>query len=164
MPMPEDFASECLYTPDAWFVDDVLELGPERVVGRLHTDRLTTLVTSQRPWPGHDRHLPGAVVIQMTATLGNLHAVYGLGLRLTEGWAGFGTHLESAKFPSMGVIGPPVDATLVSTRVRTVRGTKFLDYEFCFEQEGRVVHTSRQIAGWRQSAHRGPCPDVVARQ
>jgi hypothetical protein len=88
------------------------------------------------------------VVIQMTATLGNLHAVYVLGLRPSEGWVGFGAKVTMARFPSLGRIGPPVDAELRSTRVRKLRGSWFAEYAFRFEQEGRTVYESEQTAVW----------------
>jgi hypothetical protein len=148
VPIPPDFAKECLYGPEHWFVHDVLELGPERVVARVDTTRLGSPVDAQVVRPGHDKHLPGAVVIQVTGTLGNLHAVYGLGLRFSEGWVGFGTHVRGAKFPSMGRIGPPVDATLTLRRVRTLGSKKFLEYAFLFEQEGRAVYAAEHAAIW----------------
>ena len=158
MPIPDDFEQESLYTRDAWFIHDVLEIdrSGNRVVGVLDTTRIGAFVDAQRPWPGHEKHLPGAVVIQMTGTLGQLHAVYVLGLRPTEGWVGFGTHLEKATFRGMGRIGPPVQATLHAERVRKVRGTWFVSYAFTFEQEGNRLYESQQTAAWFQGEHRGP--------
>lgn len=150
MPLPPDFVDECLYEPDAWFVHDLLQIdaASDRVVAWVDTTRLGRLVDAQRPWAGHPKHLPGAVVVQITGTLGNLHAVYVLDARPSQGWVGFGTHIKSARFPSMGRIGPPVTATLVVARKRRFRGTWFLDYAFTFEQEGRVCYESEQTAAW----------------
>jgi hypothetical protein len=150
VPLPPDFADECLYEPDAWFVHDVLQIDAEahRVVALVDTNRLGRLVEAQKPWAAHPRHLPGAVVVQITGTLGNLHAVYVLGARPSQGWVGFGTHIRSARFPTMGRIGPPVQATLTVTRRRRFRGTWFLDYAFEFEQEGHVCYASEQTAAW----------------
>ncbi len=118
--IPADFEAEALYAPDAWFVHDVLEIDVEagRVVGVIDTTRLGALVEAQRPHPGHHKHLPGAVAIQVTGTLGNLHAVYVLGLRPSQGWVGYGTHVREARFRRMGTIGPPVEAELQATRAR----------------------------------------------
>ena len=160
MPLPDDFERESLYAPDQWYLHDVLELDESnhRVVGLLDTTRIGRVVEAQRPWPAHPKHLPGAVAIQMTGTLGNLHAVYLMGLRLTEGWVGYGTHVTTARFKKMGAIGPPILATATSTRRRHLRGTWFIDYTFHFEQEGELVYTSQQTAAWHRSDHRGPCP------
>ena len=150
MPLPPDFAAECLYAPDQWYVHDLLALDPEagRVLAQVDTTRLGALVDAQQERPGHPRHVPGAVMIQITGTLGNLHAVYILGLRPSEGWAGFGTHVRNAKFPSMGRIGPPVDVELRATRVRKVRGSHFVEYSFRFEQEGRQIYVADHAAIW----------------
>lgn len=161
MPLPDDFADESLYTPDAWYVHDLLELDRDagRLVAGIDTTRLGPLVDAQRRWPGHDKHFPGAIAIQVTGTLGQLHAVYVMDLRPTRGWVGFGTHIKSARFPRMGRIGPPVEAELVATRTRQLRGTWFIDYAFCFRQEGAVIYQSTQTAAWGRSEHRGPAPD-----
>ncbi|MFT5456714.1 MAG: hypothetical protein ACI9K2_003202, partial [Myxococcota bacterium] len=135
-------------------------LDPEAglVVAVMDTERLTDWVADQRPWPGHPGHVPGAVVVQATATLGNLHAVYCLGLKLTDGWVGFGTHLKQARFGRLGTVGPPVTATLTCTRARKIRGVWFTDYQFRFEQEGEAIYTSEQTAAWTRTDHRGPVP------
>jgi hypothetical protein len=152
MPFPEDFEQESLYAPSHWYVHDVLEIDPEarRVVGLIDTTRLGELVTAQRPWPGHEPHLPGAIAIQVTGTLGNLHAVYVLGLRPTQGWVGYGTHVNRARFWRMGLIGPPILAIATAQRARQMRGTWFVEYSFRFEQQGEVVYESEQSAAWRR--------------
>lgn len=150
MPIPEDFAAEALYAPDAWYVHDVLELDKEagRLVGLVDTTRLGPLVDAQVERPGHPKHFPGAIAIQITGTLGQLHAMYVLGLRASEGWSGFGTHILEAKFGALGRIGPPVHAACQATRVREVRRTTFVDYTFTFTQEGTPIYESRQRAAW----------------
>lgn len=158
MPLPDDFHLECLYAPEAWFVHDLLTLDRQagRVVALVDTTRLGALVDAQRTWPGHEKHFPGAIAVQVTGTLGQLHATYIMGLRATEGWFGFGTHVKKARFPSMGRIGPPVQAALQCNRSRQLRGVWFVDYAFRYEQEGRVIYESEQTAAWARSEHRGP--------
>jgi hypothetical protein len=160
MALPDDFAAESMYDAEQWFIHDLLEVDREggRLVGSLDTTRIGPLVTAQRPWPGHERHLPGAVAVQMTATLGQLHAIYVLDLRATEGWVGFGTHIHKARFPQMGRIGPPVRAEVRSTRVRTIRGTVFVAYTFRFEQDGALVYEADHTAAWFRTTHRGRVP------
>ena len=154
--IPDDFERECLYAPSHWYVHDVLELDPteHRVVARIDTTRLGAAVDAQRLHPGHLAHVPGAVVIQVTGTLGNLHAVYLMGLRPSEGWAGYGTHVRDARFRRMGRIGPPVIATATAWRRRQLRGSWFLDYRFRFEQEGEAVYESEQTAVWNRAVGR----------
>jgi len=152
MSILEDYANECMYARDAWFIDKILELNPEekRIIGQLNTEKLTTLVEHQRIWPGHPKHFPGAVAIQMTATLGQLYAIYVLGLRATEGWVGFGTHIKKAKFGALGVIGPTVEAKATCIRARQFRGTWFTDFEFEYTQNSKLLYASTQTAAWIQ--------------
>jgi len=159
MPLPPDYKQECLYTEDAWFVHDLLEVDEDHVLATMDTTRLGHIVAAQRTWPRHFKHVPGAVSIQVTGTLGSLHAVYGLGLRPTEGWFGFGTHIQNAKFPRMGEIGPPVTLRLDARRTRRIRGTVFADYEYTYTQDGETIYRSTQKAAWGQTDHRGPCPE-----
>jgi hypothetical protein len=148
VPLPPDFADECLYAPDQWYVHELLAVEDERVLARVDTTRLGALVEAQRPIPGHTRHVPGAVMVQITGTLGNLHAVYAMGCRPSQGWVGFGTHVRAARFPSLGVIGPPVEAELRIRRLRRIRERRFVEYAFRYEQEGRLIYESEQAAIW----------------
>lgn len=150
MPIPPDFADECLYGPDAWFVHDLVEVDAEdrRVVGRLDTTRIGWLVDQQREVGGHERHLPGAVCVQMTGTLANLLAVYALDMRTSAGWFGYGTHVHHAKFPTLGLIGPPVLAECRALTVRDIRRTRFVRYAFRYTQDEREVYLSEQTAAW----------------
>lgn len=150
MPLPEDYAAQALYRPEAWFVHDLVELdrAEQRLVGLIDTTRLGPLVDAQIERPGHPKHFPGAVAIQATGTLGQLHAIYVLDLRASEGWSGFGTHILDASFRKLGRIGPPVLASCRATRVRNVRGTIFVDYAFDFTQEGGSIYQSTQRAAW----------------
>lgn len=152
MSIPADFADEALYTQDCWYIHRLIEVDPtaRRVVGEMDTQRIDWLVGGQREVSGHLKHVPAAVVIQATGTLGQLYAVYGLGLRATQGWAGYGTHIRQAKFGRMGVIGPPVIATVTCTRQRQILSTWFCDFDFRFVQDGEVVYASTQTAAWRQ--------------
>lgn len=158
MPIPPDFDRECLYRPEHWFLHDVTRLDAEArvVAGVVDTTRLGSGVDAQVATPGHPKHVPGAVMVQLTGTLGNLHAVYLLGLRISEGWSGFGTHVRSARFPSLGKIGPPMEVQLQVVRHRMFRGQHFCTYAFCYTQEGREVYLSEQSAIW----FHGPLPEL----
>lgn len=148
--IPAEFRAESLYTPDQWYVDDVLELDEDHVVGLCDTAALAEhpLVHAQRPWPGHGKHVPGSIIVQITGTLGNIHAVSGLGLRMSEGWVGFGTHIHEARFRGLGEIGPALRCELAVERVRRLKGTTFVTYKFRYEQDGRLIYSSRQSASW----------------
>lgn len=153
MAIPEAFLSESLYTQDQWYVHDVLECGEDHVVGICDTSQLTDnpLVLAQRPWPGQPKHVPGAVMVQITGTLGNIHAVCGLGLRMTEGWIGFGTNILDAKFRGLGAIGPAMRCELKVEEQRWIKGQLFVTYAFRYEQDGRPIYRSRQRASWMRS-------------
>ena len=150
MPIPDDFSAECLYAPDHWFVHDVrkIDLETHEVIGVIDTTRLGSLVEAQQPRPGHVPHLPGAIAIHVTGTLGNLHAVYAMGLRPSQGWIGYGTHLKGARFRRLATIGPPVIASAVCHRRRQIRGTWFLEYRFSYVQDDEIVFESEQTAAW----------------
>jgi hypothetical protein len=146
----KDFETEALYARDCWFVHRLLDVDTDQrmILAELDTTRIGRLVDAQRVVAGHPQHLPAAAVIQMTGTLGHLFAVYVKGLRTTDGWSGFGTHIRKARFPRIGTIGPPVLATATCTRERQLRGTWFCDFHFHLEQEGQAVYTSDQTAAW----------------
>lgn len=149
MPLPDDFAQESLYHPDAWFLHDVaFHPDEQRIVGTCDTTRLGAMVDAQRVFAGHPKHVPGAVALQITGTLGQLYAVYVLGMRVTGGWAGYGTHVHDARFRRMGAIGPPMacQATLVSRR--DMRGTIFTRFRFLYTQDGQEIYRSEQTAAW----------------
>jgi hypothetical protein len=146
----DDFAAESLYEREHWYVHEVAERGDDFLVGICDTSTLAEhpLVLAQRSWPGQPKHVPGAVMVQITGTLGNIHAVAVLGLRMSEGWVGFGTNILEAKFRGLGKIGPPLRCELRVEDHRELRGTRFITYAFRFEQEGRAIYTSRQRASW----------------
>jgi len=150
MTLPADFLEHCLYARDAWFADAVEHLDADRVRVRTDTTRLGPFVEAQVVRRGHPKHVPGAVMVQLTGTLGSLHAVYGLGLR---DHVGYGTHIKSARFPGLGRIGPAMWAELKVNRVRRLRGRVFTEYAFEFWQESPsgervLIYVSEQSAIW----------------
>lgn len=146
----DDFAAESLYEREHWYVHEVVEHGEDFLIGICDTNTLVEhpLVLAQRPWPGQPKHVPGAVMVQITGTLGNIHAVAVLGLRMSEGWVGFGTNILEAKFRGLGKLGPPLRCELRVEDHRELRGQRFVTYAFRYEQEGRAIYTSRQRASW----------------
>lgn len=146
----DELEHEALYDRAMWFVDEVLEADPAtgRVVVRVDTTRLGPFVDAQRPIGGHPKHVPGAIMVQITGTLGQIQATCLRGLRPSEGWLGFGTVIRSARFLKMGEIGPPMLATATLTRAREFRGSWHLSSTFLYEQEGHAIYHSDQTATW----------------
>jgi len=151
VPIPEEFRAESLYEPEQWYLDDVLEVDAEHVVAVCDTAALagSPIVAAQRPWPGQPKHVPGIVMVQITGTLGNIHAVLGLGLRMSEGWVGFGTNILEARFRGLGRLGPPLSCELRVEDIRKLEGSLFATYAFRFSQESKTIYSSRQRAAWR---------------
>jgi hypothetical protein len=151
--IPDEFRAESLYEPEQWYVDDLLEVDAEHVVGVCDTAALASshIVAAQRPWPGQPKHVPGIVIVQITGTLGNIHAVLGLGLRMSEGWVGFGTNILEARFRGLGRLGPPLRCELRVDDLRRLEGSMFVTYSFRFSQADATVYTSRQRAAWRRA-------------
>lgn len=151
MGIPDEFWAESLYESQQWYVHDLLSVDADHVVGVCDTAALVDhpVVAAQRPWPGQPKHLPGMIMVQITGTLGNLHAVFGLGLRMSEGWVGFGTNILEAKFRGLGQLGPPLDCELRVENLRKLEGTLFVTYAFRFEQAGKAIYSSRQRAAWK---------------
>lgn len=147
-----DFGRDALYAPSAWFVDHVDALDPE--AGTIHGRMVTTalpFVDAQRDHAGHPPHVPAAIVIQATGTLGQIFAVYALGLRPEAGWAGFGTHIHKARWGKIGLIGPELHLHATLTRRRKLFGTVFCDFDFEFTQDGERVYRSSQTAAWTKA-------------
>ncbi len=156
MPIPSDFHQQCLYGPEAWFLHDVSEIDVEarRVVGLVDTARLGVLVEAQQVLPGHPKHVPGAILVQLTGTLATLMSAYVLEMPRTEGWVGFGTHIHEARFPSLGEIGPPLQVACTAQSVRRFRGTTFVRYAYHYVQEGRDVYVAQHTGAWFREADR----------
>ena len=149
-PIPADFVHESLYAKDAWFVHELIEVSEERVRAIMDTTKLGPLVDAQNEVGGHQKHVPAAIMIHTTATLANLHVVYALDIRPSDGWAGYGTKVTKARFPTMGEIGPEAELVATCVKHREVRGCHFLDYEFDYSQNGETFFRSQQSCVWHR--------------
>jgi hypothetical protein len=110
--------------------------------------------TLQRAHPErHPRHVSGAVMVHVTAMLGLAHAYFVLGLRHRDGWIGYGTHIDEARYGRLARIGPPLELACRATQVRRIRGATYVRYAFRFVQEGKVVYESRQGAVFHRVAN-----------
>jgi hypothetical protein len=143
------FVADCPYAPEALLFDEILEIDREagRIAARMPTHERLPFTELQRAHPGrHPRHVSGAVMVHVTAMLGLAHAYFVLGLRHQDGWIGYGTHIDSARYGRLARIGPPLQLECRATQVRRIRGATYVRYAFRFEQEGARVYESRQGA------------------
>jgi hypothetical protein len=147
------FVADCPYASEAILFDEILEIDRQsgRVVARMPTHEQLPFTALQRAHPErHPRHVSGAVMVHVTAMLGFAHAYFLLGLRHAEGWIGYGTSIESARYGRLATIGPPLQLECRATRTRRIRGSIYVRYAFRFEQEGKVVYESEQGAVWHR--------------
>jgi len=151
------FVADCPYAPEAILFDEILEIDREagRVVARMPTHDRLPFTASQRAHPErHPRHVSGAVMVHVTGMLGFAHAYFVLGLRHAEGWIGYGTHIDSARYGRLATIGPPLRLECRATQVRRLREGLYVRYGFRFEQDGAVVYESKQGAIWHHRSWR----------
>jgi hypothetical protein len=95
-------------------------------------------------------------MIHLTGMLGFAHAYYVLGLRHADGWIGYGTHIQAARYGRLATIGPPLLLECRGTRVRRIREESlYVRYAFRFAQQGEVVYESEQGAVWRRVVEGG---------
>lgn len=147
------FIADCPYAPEAILFDEILEIDREasRVVARMPTHEDLPLTALQRVHPArHPRHVSGGLMVHVTGMLGFAHAYFVLDLRHADGWIGFGTNIEEARYGRLATIGPPLLLECRVPQVRRIRGSLYAKYAFRFEQEGAVVYQSRQAAVWRR--------------
>ena len=150
-----DFLADCPYAPEAILIDEVLEIDRDasRIVARMPTHENLPLTVHQRVHvERHPLHVAAGAMVHLTGMLGFAHAYFVLDLRQADGWIGFGTNIQEARFGRLATIGPPLRAECRGTQVRRIRGTLYAKYAFRFEQEGAVVYESRQAAVWRRVA------------
>jgi hypothetical protein len=148
-----DFVGDCPYAPEAILMDEILEVDRDgnRIVARMPTREDLPLTVFQRVHPRrHPLHVAAGVMVHLTGMLGYAHAYFVLDLRQADGWIGFGTNIEEARFGRLVAIGPPLRAECRATRVRRLGENLYVKYAFRFEQEDTVVYESRQAAVWRR--------------
>ena len=142
------FLDTFLYTEEAFLIDEVRRLDPDRsrIEAVLETTRTLPFARCQRVDDRHPAHVSGAELLMVTGSLGCLHAWFFHGCRWAEGWAGFGNRIHRADFKRIARIGPPVDLVSHELRVR-IRPTRIvLRFAFEFRQEGEIVYAGDQSA------------------
>lgn len=151
MPLDPAFVEDCFYGPGALFIDEVLEVDPEksRVLVRMPTSEDLPLTIHQRAHPvRHPRHVNGGLLVHMTGVVGIVHAYFVLGLRHREGWVGYGGKINSARYKALATIGDPLLLEGIATKLRRSEDRIFARYDLRFTQNGKVVYESDQVAMW----------------
>jgi hypothetical protein len=157
MALDPAFVADCPYGPDALLIDDIVEIDRDagRIVARMPTHVDLPLTRDQRAHPErHPRHVSGGLMIHATGMMGFAHAYFILGLRHTDGWIGYGTHIHDGRFRHMATIGEPLLLACTAKQMRRIRGSMYARYAFRFTQNDRVIYESEQSAAWTQVASR----------
>jgi len=152
------FLADLPYDPEVLLFDELLlvDRDASTVKCRMPTRESLPFTRNQRVHAvRHPRHVAGAVMIHATGMLGFIHSYFVLGLRHSEGWVGYGTHIHSAKFRKLVPPGVPIIATCKATKVRSGRARHLVRYEFHFEHEGDVCYEGDQSAMWMNVAEAG---------
>jgi hypothetical protein len=136
------------YREEAFLVDEVVKIDPaaRAIEARMDTTRDLPLTRQQRVDPGHPAHVNAGELLQVTGSLGCLHAWFFHGCRWEEGWAAFGSRIHRADFKNLARLGPPL--RLESRETRTRVGTKRIVVRFAFHfwQEETLVYVGDQTA------------------
>jgi hypothetical protein len=151
MPLDPDFVADCLYGPEAILIDEVLEVDAAagRVRARMPTHDRLPLTSAQRiDELRHPRHVSGGLMVHMTGVMGFVHFYYVLGLRIRDGWTGFGVRIQNARFRALARPGEPLILEATALRVRRLGTRIFVSYRLRFAQNERLVYEGEQTALW----------------
>lgn len=150
-PFEPAFLADIPYDPSVLFLDRIESVDREasRIVCRMPTLQPMPFTDHQRVHPAkHPRHVGGAVMVQVTANLGFVHAYHLEGLRHAEGWIGYGAIIEKARFRKLVQPGEPMFCSITQKRARRGKGRLYSVYRFEFRHEGDVAYESEQSAMW----------------
>lgn len=155
LPAPFDpaFLADIPYEPTVLFLDRIesIDRAASRIVCRMPTDQPMPFTDHQRAHPTrHPRHVGGAVMIQVTANLGFVHAYHLEGLRHSEGWIGYGAIIDKARFRKLVQPGAPMFCSITQKRAIRQKGKVFSIYRYEFVHEGEIAYESQQSAMWMQ--------------
>ena len=149
MPLDPDFVAQCPYGGESLLLDEVVEVNAaeNRVVARMTPHAELPLVRDQRVHATrHPAHVAGGLLVHASGILGFVHAYYVIGLRMRDGWTGYGAKIHEASFRSLARID---EAILLECRAKLVRrrsASVIARYEFTFTQDGVVVYEGDQTA------------------
>jgi len=155
MPLDPGFAADCPYGPGAQLLDEIVSIDRETstIVARMLPTDDQPITRDQRVHPErHPRHVSGGLMILATGILGFAHGYFLLGLRHADGWIGYGTRIQEARFRKMGVMGVPIELACKATLIRRIRNSMVGRYEFRFRQGGDLIYEGDQTAMWTQGA------------
>ncbi|MCA9668060.1 MAG: hypothetical protein KC503_20820 [Myxococcales bacterium] len=147
------FVEDALYLPEALLFDEILavDVASQRVRVRMPTHADLPLTNLQRDVPPkHPRHVSGGLMVHLTGMVAFVHFYYVLGLRIGDGWSGFGVRIHGARYPRLTTIGPPLELECEATRVRRLGGKLVIRYAFRFYQNDELVYEGDQTAMWVQ--------------
>ncbi len=153
-PFDDEFLDRNLYRRSAILIDEIssIDAGRHEIVCRMRTDKSgIPLLDEQRdPYGTHPRHLNGGVLVHLSGIMGIAHAWYVEGLRLADGWVGYGTTIHRLDIRGPVAIGPPLDLRLRATRRRIRPRVRIVRYELVYTQRDSVVYRGDQSAIWRK--------------
>jgi len=158
-PFDEAFLADLPYDPSVLLFDQIVEIdeAEKRVVCRMPTDVPLPFTGAQRAHPvRHPRHVAGGALVHASGMLGFIHSYYLYGMRHSEGWIGYGTHLYKVVFRKLVAPGAPIIATCREVRGRRGSQRQFVRYAFEFRHEGDVCYEGEQSAVWMKVGEDGP--------
>lgn len=155
-PFSPEFLADMPYEPSVLFLDRIESIDREAssITCRMPTVQPMPFTDQQRVHPvRHPKHVSGAVMIQLTGSLGFVHAYHLDGLRHNVGngeggWIGFGTHIRNAVYRKLVQPGAPMMCTVTRAKVRRSKSRVFAIYKFEFRHEGDLAFESEQAAMW----------------
>jgi hypothetical protein len=144
----ERFRASFLYEPGAFLVDEVVRADPEKraLEAVLDTSRPLPLSDLQRPSASHPAHVAAGDLLQVTGSLGCLHAWLFHGCRWEEGWVGFGARIHRVDFERLVERGAELRLTSRELRSRVGPRRIVLRLTFEFFQSGARVYFGEQSA------------------
>jgi len=151
VPLDAAFLADCLYTAEGILLDEILEVDPERsrVRARMPTHPDLPITRTQRVVPGvHPRHVSGGLMVHMTGVIAFVHFYYVLGLRIADGWTGYGARIHEARFRALAEPGDPMVLECEALRVRRLGDKINARYRLEFRQNDVVVYEGEQTALW----------------
>jgi hypothetical protein len=157
-PFAQAFLDDLPYDPEALFLDrlESIDRARSEIVCRMPTDRPLPLTASQRAHDvRHPRHVAGALMVHVTGMLGFVHAYHLEGLRHSEGWVGYGTHIHKATFRKLVPPGNPMICSCTQLKIRRGKDRFFSTYRFAFHHDGELAYESEQSAMWLRPEARG---------
>lgn len=147
------FLEGYFYEPEAFLLDEIVSADREAgIIEARASEGSQWLVAPYQKGDEitHPRHISGADLIMLTASLGSLHAYFFHRCYWHEGWVGFGNRIENAQFHSLATLAKPLTTRSKEVRVRRGEKRTLLEFEFEFSQEGdqgmTKIYTSRQMA------------------